>query len=213
MKVLFIESKKKLKKDEVLNVENIKKKLSKEVHILYTIQYKNIAEKIKKQLGNRVIAFNQIIGCSKVNPKGTLLLIGSGRFHALNLALTTNKEIYVYESGKIKKITEQEIKKLRRREKGKLSRFLSSGKIGLLISIKPGQNNLDKAKKFKKKLENRFPEKSFYVFLVDTINIQELENFSVDFWINFACPGLQFDSEKLMNYEKIVSFLNIKNKK
>jgi len=195
MKVLFIEAKKTSEKKLEIG-KNIDK-----IHILYTIQYKKLAEKIKKKLGKKVLAFQQVLGCSKIKPKAPLLLIGSGKFHALQLALQTNKEIFIYNNGKFDKISEEEIKKQKMIEKGKFSKFLDSDNIGLLVSLKPGQNKLRQAFSIKKKLEKKYLNKKFYIFISDNINVQELENFPC-FFINFACPGISLDAKNIINYEK-----------
>ena len=205
MKVLFIEARKKSNKTIT---ENIARKLPTKLHILYTIQYKSIAEKLKKKLekNHQVLAFQQVLGCSKIKPQASLLLVGSGRFHALTLPL--NKKIFIYEEWKIKEIT-NEIQAKRKKERAKLTLFLASEKIGLLFSIKPGQDKLKLAEKIKKRIEKKFPGKNFYSFVSDNILINELENFPIDFWINTACPGIELDSNKILNYEKVWKIKNL----
>jgi len=198
MKILFIEAGKKIKESNISKIEKIPGK----IHLLYTIQYKKLAEKIKSKLRNRVIDIEQVLGCSKIKPKASLLLIGSGRFHALQLALTTNKKVYIYEQGKISKIEDREIEEKKEEEKAKLSRFYSSNNIGLIFSSKTGQNRIQEVKIFQQ-LEKIFKGKKFYLFVFDTLNIQELENFQIEFWINTACPGLELDSNKIINYENL----------
>jgi len=199
MKTLFVEARKKTK--SLVNIEELNR-LPEKIHILYTIQYKTLAEAVKKKLGKSVVAFEQVIGCSKVKPKSSLLLIGSGRFHALQLLSTTSKPIYMY-NNKLEKLDEKEILKLKALEKGKLARFFSSSNIGILFSIKPGQSKLKFQEKIKQLLARKFKNKKFYSFVSDSINISELENFPVDFWINTACPGIELDSTKIINYDKI----------
>jgi diphthamide synthase subunit DPH2 len=41
------------------------------------------------------------------------------------------------------------------------------------------------------------------MFISDNINLDEIENFQADIFINFACPGLEFDSDKILNYESL----------
>ena len=204
MKIMFVEARKKFigkpKLDEIASLPD-------EIHILYSIQYKELAENIKKELekqNKKIVKIEQVLGCSKITPKATLLLVGNGRFHALNLALSTNKEIFIYDNGKLNKISEQEITKLKKQEKGKLSKFLISDKIGILVSSKPGQSKLKSLNKIKTKLESKYPDKKFYTFLTDNINLAELENFQIDFWLNTACPGIELDSSKIINYEKVL---------
>tara|TARA_Y100000310_G_scaffold323580_1_gene384197 strand:+ start:2898 stop:3488 length:591 start_codon:yes stop_codon:yes gene_type:complete len=180
----------------------ISKNLPKQIHILYSIQYKTLAEKIKTQLqkNHKILGFNQVLGCSKIKLKATPLLIGSGRFHALQVI---DRPGYIYEHGKLIKITKNELLKLKKVQKGKLSRFLSSENIGIIFSKKPGQNNLSQQKTIINKLKNKYKNKNFYAFISDNINLQELENFNIDFWINTSCPGLELDSKDIINYKNL----------
>lgn len=203
MKILFIEARKKIGKIK------IDIKLPKKIHIFYTIQYKSLAEKVKKYLekeGHEILGFNQLLGCSKIKIKASPLLVSTGEFHALNLLDNKEiKEIFIYEEGKIKILGKKEILKLKSKTKAMIAGFLASETIGLLLSKKPGQNKLIEIESILKKLKNKFPEKKFYVFVSDIIDLKELENFPVDFWINLACPGIEFDSNKIINYEKILN--------
>ena len=172
------------------------------LHILYSIQYKELALAIKNYLGKRVVAFEQVLGCSKITPKAALLLIGSGRFHAINIAISSGKQVYIYDNGKLSQITQEEIKQHENKEKAKLSKFLLSNNMGVLVSTKPGQSYKN-PEKLIKELKKKYPDKKFYLFIADNINLQELENFSCDFWVNTACPGLSLDSSKIINIDRI----------
>ncbi len=204
MKVLFIETKKKSQAGNI-SLDEIKAKFTK-LHILYSIQYKSLAEQIKKKLVKEKIkikGFEQVLGCSKIKPKADLLLIGSGKFHAINLALSSGKEVYIYNINKLDKISKQEIEKQRKKQKGRLLKFYRGNSIGILVSSKLGQKNMKKAKQIKKKLEKKFPNKNFYLFISNNIIIDDLENYDISIWINTACPGLEYDSGNILNYENL----------
>ena len=67
-------------------------------------------------------------------------------------------------------------------------KYLNAEKIGILISIKPGQYNLQKALKFKKTIK-----KQSYLFLFNNLNPTELENFpQIQSWVNTACPRIEY---------------------
>jgi len=208
MKALFINAERKVEKPKI---SEISKKLPKKLHILYTIQYKGITENIKQQLektGVKITAIEQILGCSKITPKAPILLISSGKFHLTqalsNIAKPTPIYYYNAETGKTEKIGKEHIEDLKKKEKARLSKFYSSENIGMLISTKPGQNKLKQALQEKKNLKKKFKDKNFYIFMFETINLNELVNFPIDIWINFACPGLYFDSPKIINYKKLI---------
>lgn len=200
MKVLYIEAKQKNLKDSVLESEI--KKLPRKLFLAYTIQYKDLAIKIKKQLLKNKIKiekFQQVLGCSKVNTKLPILLIGTGRFHALNPFLQT-PAIYILENNKITKISDKEINELK--IKTSIMKFLNAEKIGILVSTKPGQENLNLAIKLKKRIQ-----KQSFIFLTNNIDISQFENFQIDSWINTSCPSLSLDNPDINNYQEILEFL------
>jgi diphthamide biosynthesis enzyme Dph1/Dph2-like protein len=198
MKTLFIEAKKKNIEANLKELDN----LPDTIYIVYSIQYKKLAEEIKNQLNDKkIIGFSQILGCSEIKTSADILLIGQGRFHALNLARTSGKEVYIFDNYSINKINKEEIAKENQKERGKYLKFLSSSNIGIIISIKSGQNNMNIAEKLKQKLEKQ--GKEVFLFLADTLNLSELENFPVDIFINTACPGLSLDSSMIINYKDI----------
>jgi len=207
---------------KILNIEAIKKNISispnldlsmlpKELLIAYSIQYKNLAFKLKKiieQKGYNIKGFQQVLGCTKLKSNYAILLIGSGKFHALNLAMQ-NKQVYIYDNNynKILKISEKELEALKRNKQASINRFFHSSRIGILVSTKYGQENLNEAKKISEKIEKKYPEKKVYLFISNNINLNELENFQIESWINTACQGLVNDSKKILNYDDIIEFL------
>lgn len=202
MKVLFIESKiKNLNRD--LDKSEISK-LPKKLLLAYSIQYKDLALLVKKQLelnNFKITNFQQVLGCSKIQTKEPILLIGQGRFHALNLYLQA-PEVFVLENNKITKIPEEEIEKAKSKKKAALLKFLSANNIGILISTKPGQENLNLAIKIKEKLEKK--SKQVFLFMSNNIDISQFENFPIDSWVNTACSGLANDNPKIINYQDII---------
>jgi 2-(3-amino-3-carboxypropyl)histidine synthase len=201
MKVLYIDSKLKNLKLE-LSKEEINK-LPKKIFLAYSIQYKDLAKSIKSQLESssiNIAKFQQVLGCSKINTKLPVLLIGTGRFHAINLYLQA-PEFFLLENNKIIKIPQQEIETIRIKRKTALMKFFNADKIGILVSTKPGQENLNQAIKIKQKLKTK--GKEAYIFLSNNINTAEFENFNIDSWVNTACHGLALDNTDIINYSEI----------
>ena len=62
------------------------------------------------------------------------------------------------------------------------------------------ERNFKKALKLRKKLEEK--GKEVKIFLADNINIEELENYGIESWVNTACPALTFDS-RVLNINEI----------
>jgi diphthamide biosynthesis enzyme Dph1/Dph2-like protein len=126
-------------------------------------------------------------------PKDTeaILLISSGKFHGIPLAVESNLPVYVFDLDKISKISEGEINDFVKRKKSSYLNFLHSEKVGILISTKPGQENLQRAISLKPKLKN----KNSYFFIASEIDRNQFENFpDIQSWINTACPRLDFDA-------------------
>jgi len=192
MKILFIPVKCKSKLNEK-NILEICKKLPENIAIAYSIQYKEIAHQIKNLLKQKSItSFVQVLGCFSSNfPKntGAVLLITDGKFHAASLALESSLPVYILCDNQLEKISDEYIKLLKMKKKASYLKFLNSDKIGILISTKPGQENLKGALDFKKSAK-----KKSYLFICNNINKNEFENFpEIQCWVNTACPRLDFD--------------------
>lgn len=204
MKQLFIPVNLKLeiKESEILRFS---KKIPKKITIFYTSQYKAQAEEIKKILfkSHKITNFTQVLGCSKPKISSqAILLISDGKFHATSLAYETGLPVYIYNSGKLDKISEKEIDNLKQAKKAAYMRFLNSKKIGILVSTKPGQQNLAKA------LKSRFKNKEHYILLCNNIDTNQFENFpEIQSWINTACPRLDMNDSRVVN----LSELNLRN--
>ncbi len=199
MKTLFIPAKIKSKVNEK-KISLISNKLPKNIVVAYSVQYENQAKKIKNILSenHKIIQFVQVLGCSKINfPKNTdaVLLVSSGKFHGISLAVETGLPIYIVEENSLKEISKKEIENLKKRKKGAYLKFLHADRIGILVSTKPGQENLKNAIEFKKNLKN----KKSYLFVGNNINTSEFENFGLDCWVNTACPRLDMASNEIIN--------------
>ena len=82
-------------------------------------------------------------------------------------------------------------------------KFLSSDKIGVIVTIKPGQEQFRPALE----LEEKFPDKKFFYFIDNNVSFDHLENFPfVETWINTSCPRIGFDDQE--KFEKGVINLN-----
>ena len=202
MRTLFIPAKSRLKinKSKILEIS---KKLPKNIVIAYSIQYKKIAEEVREILSknHNILKFTQVLGCSKPQfPKNTqfILLISEGKFHAISLAIETHIPIYIFNNNNFDQISKQEIQNFEKRQKASYVKFLNANKIGILVSTKPGQENIKKALEFKKQTK-----KKSYLFLGNEINHLEFENFpQIQSWVNTACPRLDMNFS-VVNLEKL----------
>lgn len=142
------------------------------------------------------------------------LYIGDGRFHPLALVygqkdrsnqqkISGQKEIICNVPKEIicndpiqKKmfsISENDVKIILNQYKSSLMKFLTAQKIGVIVTIKPGQEQFKPALQ----LEQKFPEKKFYYFIDNNVSFDQLENFPfIEVWVNTACPRIGLDDQK-----------------
>ncbi|MFW6025715.1 MAG: diphthamide synthesis protein [Candidatus Woesearchaeota archaeon] len=227
----------KLKKILKNNIESIPKEITL-ASIGQYIKYLKEIEKILNQNEIRTKYLNkehtslkgQVLGCQKMTP-GDYLFLGEGKFHLnafksniINDHLSkrdfkkylnkTEQKINVYyiSANNFKK-HEFNLKENIKKVLKKYTLFLNKKEIGLLISNKFGQKNINLFK-IKKELKKKFPNKNFYIIIGDNIDNYQLTNFSfLDFYINTACPRLVIDNDKefdkpFMNYQNLIASYN-----
>ncbi len=200
----------------------LKKKNYKIVALYASVQFCNALEKVKEQLQDANITIitsqpdrthikSQLLGCDNYHSSLNLapkelqeidayLYVGDGKFHPLALMHAQKDSSAIKEvicndplRNEMTVMALDDIKKSLRRYKGSLLKFLSAKNIGVLITVKPGQEHLKPAFF----LEKRFPEKKFYYFIDDTISFNQLENFPfIEVWVNTACPRIGLDDQE-----------------
>lgn len=186
-------------------------KLPKKLGLLTTVQHAHKLGKLKKALeakgkaiklitGSRSRHPGQILGCDILTlPKlssdiEAYLYIGTGDFHPKEMLLIQDRPVFAYDplSRKLRQLDPKEVESIRKRERGALLKFLSSTRVGVLITTKPGQQNLEQALR----LKQDYPDKEFFFLLFDTIDFSSLENFPfIECFINTACPRIGYDDQ------------------
>ena len=201
-------------------------KISDRVGLISTVQFSNLLPEIKKELENLgkevyVSGDGIILGCNSINAEkiadkvDAFLYVGSGKFHPLQMALRLEKKKRIYilhpQAEEIYELDWNEIDAFKVRREVVKAKALSSDKLGLLVSIKPGQSNLFSALKFKEKFENAKKSEDFwraenheifkhrvkkaYIFLFDNFDETQVENWQDLVYVNTACPGLALDQK------------------
>ena len=96
-----------------------------------------------------------------------------------------------------------------KRKKGMISKFLMAKKVGILVSIKPGQFHpkiyagLKEKIEYANRIRNKIKNKEAYIFVGDNFDLNELENFrDIEVWINTACPRIE--GKNLLNAEEVL---------
>jgi len=204
MKIEYFEARVKIELPEITQ-ELIDLVKDKSVALLTTVQFleqrASLAVKLLKycKIVNMKLAHckypDQILGCSAFDSEipenpDLFIYLGGGVFHPKSLILKeVADEVYCLSpiDFSIRIITKEHVSSLIKKRNGALSGFTIAKNIGILITTKPGQNNLKKALELK-------ADKNIYYFLDDTINFAELENFNfIDCWVNTACPRIAYD--------------------
>ncbi len=215
MKTIFIPAK------AIIDIKQLIEKIKEQfkdqkIGLIAAVQFLDYLQELKKECSNTIIG-GQIIGCNvsnalKIKDKvDCFIFVGSGEFHPLEVALKTNKPVYMANpiTSEIVQIQDAKIESIKKQRRGKLLKFISAGTVGMLVSTKPGQYKLRYAQELKKRFSKEFkindckikPKKS-YIFIFDTLRAEELENFStVECWINTACPRIE--GKSIINLEDL----------
>jgi len=162
---------------------------------------------------DRTHVTSQLLGCdselnalnlssSEFNQIQSFLYIGDGRFHPYALVyaqkdlIATDVKPIICNDPISKKHTLTDIniiKSILRKYRASLMKFLVAKTIGVIVTIKPGQEHL----KASYRLETKFPDKKFYFFLDDVVSFNQLENFPfIDVWVNTSCPRVGLDDQE-----------------
>lgn len=192
-------------------------KLPKRVGILTTIQH---LEKITPDLfpEKEVVIGGQILGCNANNAVAikekvdAYLYIGSGRFHPLAIKMATEKEVFTLNpfTNEFNQITQDDLKRIEQKKKAGYLKFLTSNNIGLMITTKPGQEGLERAKA----LEMLEPNKNYYYFIADMITPNAMENFPfIECLVNTGCPRITEDDfqRPIINLQDLIDFITMKD--
>ena len=222
MKLMFVEARYK----KLISIEKHVLKLPKRIGLVTTVQFigqlKKIQSALEKQdkvvflgTGKHTAYQGQVLGCdvdaavSVEKNVDAFLYIGSGSFHPTAISLKTKKQVFTFNplTEKFSMVDRKEAEKINKKRKGALIKFLSSKEIGVIITTKPGQEQLKEALE----LKNKFRDKSFYFLIFDTIDFGQLENFPfVECFVNTACPRIALDDSVRIN-KAIINLEDIKN--
>lgn len=196
----------------------LQKKKFKKIALYASVQFCHQLSTVRKQLEQAKISVittktdrahmpGQLLGCDSYHQSLHLdqnidcfLYVGDGKFHPLALVYA-QKDVPVFKEvvcddplrHDLQVLGLDEIQAILLKYKAALMRFLSSKNIGIIITIKPGQEQL----KPSFAVEQKYADKKFYYFIDNTISFDQLENFNfIDVWINTACPRIGFDDQE-----------------
>ena len=153
-------------------------------------------------IGNsdQMLSRGQVTGCNYSNVKSIadkvdmFLFIGGGNFHALGVALNTTKPtIHANPFDHKVNLLNLKVNKLLHKHWDLIEKAKKAKNFGILVSLKPGQENFKNAIKIKKIIEKI--GNSAVVILVREILPEVLMEFpTIDAYVNTACPRISFDA-------------------
>lgn len=142
----------------------------------------------------------QILGCDYTaaqaiaNQVDGFLFIGAGRFHPLGLASSTGKPVVLVnpylQTASV--LDEKEVMLFAKRRMAAINAAKAASKIGIVVSTKPGQFQLQIAKELRDKLASQGKEAELIV--LDEVTAIKLRNFTeAEAFISTACPRIAID--------------------
>lgn len=172
--------------------------------------------------GNHAKHWGQIVGCSysdfrydNENEFEAFLYIGDGLFHPKAMILNSGKEVFTFDPfiKKITKLDKTMMDEIKRLQKVNRTKFLHAKNIGVLVTTKPGQMSVQAKLLDIFSLKEKFPDKNFYYIAVNTLDFNQLDNFSfIDAYVNTACNRLIDDTDKfpkpMINIEEAFKLSN-----
>jgi len=212
MKIRYVFAKKYVDVKPVL--EKALPLLKGKVGVITTIQFLHLMKDVKAFLDYHSIdneLLGQVLGCNievtKKTNADTYLFFGDGLFHPKGMILKQNAYVVMADpiSNTTRVLHEDEIRKFEKIRYRGLNTFYSSQNIGVLVTLKPGQEQLKTALS----LQEKYPDKNFYVLLFDDLDFSMLENYPfIECFVNTMCPRIAYDDAHKIP-KPIVDYLDL----
>ena len=171
------------------------------VGVITAIQFLHLMKDVKAFFEKRNIpcdVLGQVLGCNiKVaenSDADTILYFGDGLFHPKAMPAMKGKQTHIVLADPLSNIarvmTKDEVNTFEGRRTAGLAKFYSSTNIGVLVTLKPGQEQIKAALT----LREKYADKKFYILLFDDLNWDTLEDFPfVECFVNTMCPRIAYD--------------------
>lgn len=178
-------------------------------------QLEDLGIEVLTTKAKRTHKVGQILGCDSyhdsfqddiITEADLLMYIGDGMFHPEALLFS---QMY---TGKIKPVLcwdpvaqkmtfigAENIEKRKKQLKGALMKYMMAKSVGILVTIKPGQQFIAKAQFLKDKLNEQ--GKKAFIFVDDTLDYRRFQDYPfIDVWVNTACPRIGQDDVVTVDY-------------
>lgn len=201
------------------------------IALVTTVQHLKQLPEIKRFLvenGKRIVVGRgkvakeegQVLGCDGyaatrfAKEADCALYFGGGLFHPTSV--TKMRVLGCNPFSNEVKWLDEELKMLEKMRKAALSGAAEAKRFGILLSTKPGQMNLRKARKIKEKLREAGREAQ--ILVANHIDLPTLRNF-VDFdcYVNTACPRMSDDigmaGKPILNHADALMLIKMLNER
>ena len=165
------------------------------VHTLPCVQ-RHLAEQgirgVIKSGDSRIAHPGLVLGCnfSAVPDCDLHLYIGTGDFHALGVAIATKKQVIIADPVMCE-VRKPNVDKVLRQRCAAIERSLGAQSFGILVSTRPGQCRKELASDLRE--IGRAHGLDAHILIADMVTPEVLLPFSVDFFVNTACPRIAID--------------------
>jgi 2-(3-amino-3-carboxypropyl)histidine synthase len=172
-------------------------------HVHQLDEAKNLLESAGKTVfvgdAGHVKYAGQVLGCDFSNAQTVsenveaYIFVGGGRFHAIGIALATEKPTIIADPyGQIAYPIQDQVRRVIMQRWGNISEAKEAKSFGVLISLKSGQMKLKEAMSIKEKLEQHGLTAT--LFAIREVTPSALMQFpGIDAFVNTACPRLSLD--------------------
>jgi 2-(3-amino-3-carboxypropyl)histidine synthase len=142
----------------------------------------------------------QVTGCNYGNVKSiaeeveAFLFVGGGLFHALGIALSTSKPVFIADPYDNRAFSiNDEVQKILKQRWACVQEAKKAKTFGVIVGSKPGQKHLDQALTTKELAEKH--GKTAYLLTAREIIPETILEFpSIDAYVNTACPRISFEA-------------------
>jgi len=142
----------------------------------------------------------QILGCdytTALSVQGDVdgyLFVGAGRFHPIGLAISTGLPVALANpyTMKAEMLDDADVMRLAKKRMAQITGARRAKRLGVIVSLKPGQRRLELARSLKTRLEETGREA--HIVAMDEVSAITLGNFTeAEAYINTACPRISLD--------------------
>jgi 2-(3-amino-3-carboxypropyl)histidine synthase len=167
--------------------------------IAQELEHRGITVMISESIGKSPIK-GQILGCGysgaeRINDRvDGFLYVGGGSFHPKGIIMSTRKSVVIADPFKaeVTKLGEEDMMAVARKRMAAITAVKKAKNIGILVSSKPGQRELEAALELEKKFRDRGV--TVVIFYLNEVISEHLNNFiETEGFINTACPRIAID--------------------